>query len=753
MAIKIKGITIIPDSVGDSTTTGNTVVGTSALAALTTGTDNIALGVNALFTTTTGSKNIAIGSNALESNTTGDNNIAIGYYSGSSLTTGSNNTIIGNLNVNSGTVNTLLIGTGGTERVKVDDTGLYINGVVFTGGGGVAGASGYSGFSGHSGYSGKSGYSGAAGASGFSGLMGPSGPTGTSGYSGAAGLSNAINATDQTTGTYYIVGVSDTGSMQTASASKTNPLYYDASNRTITGIVTTATNLGAGSTGAIPYQSNSGTTEFLNLTPTLYSVLAAATNSPQYVTQVQVKNGVASSTQSTGQSLVVSSGGAGVTGNSYIDGDLGIANNQVVAGSLQILSTSSNTGTKTSNSLYVAGGAWIDKNLTVEGVTTFKNNVVFQGTATYIESTNTFYTDNLFDLHVNGSPSTPWTLDDGKDIGLIVHYYNASAGRTGFLGLANDTKYLEWYDDGSESGDTFTGTSYGTFKTGATALVGGTNAISTTTGDLRVVGGAGFGGDVYIGGIPYVGSVPSIVELGNPLGVFTADVDNYAQVQIQNLSTGSLASSDFIATANNGTDSTHYIDVGINNSSYNTSTWTMSGANDGYIYVNQGHLTVGTDSAGKTVKVHVGGTLSSNVATTFNSANTNATTTASGTLVVAGGIGASGSVYLGNNLRVVNTVTAVNGYWANTTQVVDSLGNWVGNPINMTFTATVAETAPNTPIAGQLWWDSSTSSGVLKIYYQDTDTAQWIDATPSGSSAAPAVSSSGFEQQFLLMGA
>ena len=30
--------------------------------------------------------------------------------------------------------------------------------------------------------------------------------------------------------------------------------------------------------------------------------------------------------------------------------------------------------------------------------------------------------------------------------------------------------------------------------------------------------------------------------------------------------------------------------------------------------------------------------------------------------------------------------------------------------------------------AGQLWWDST--YGVLKIYYADTDTSQWVDATP-----------------------
>jgi hypothetical protein len=36
--------------------------------------------------------------------------------------------------------------------------------------------------------------------------------------------------------------------------------------------------------------------------------------------------------------------------------------------------------------------------------------------------------------------------------------------------------------------------------------------------------------------------------------------------------------------------------------------------------------------------------------------------------------------------------------------------------------------APTSPLPGQLWWDST--FGVLKIYYADTDTSQWVDATP-----------------------
>ncbi|HPS62872.1 MAG TPA: hypothetical protein PLK82_07415, partial [Bacteroidales bacterium] len=45
-------------------------------------------------------------------------------------------------------------------------------------------------------------------------------------------------------------------------------------------------------------------------------------------------------------------------------------------------------------------------------------------------------------------------------------------------------------------------------------------------------------------------------------------VDNYFQVNIRNLSDGEHASSDLVATADNGTETTNYIDLGINGSRY-----------------------------------------------------------------------------------------------------------------------------------------------------------------------------------------
>ena len=168
-------------------------------------------------------------------------------------------------------------------------------------------------------------------------------------------------------------------------------------------------------------------------------------------------------------------------------------------------STNSSTG-----ALTVSGGVGIGGNLNVGGTlqvsaaTTFGGPVTFSGTATYVLSTNTYYTDNLIEVHTPPSGvSGQWASDDGKDIGLRFHYYNrtASTDSNAALILADDSQYLEWYNTGAESNTgTFTGANYGTFKTGSIILTNTTASSSTTTGALTVVGGAGIGGNLYVGG-------------------------------------------------------------------------------------------------------------------------------------------------------------------------------------------------------------------------------------------------------------
>ena len=84
-----------------------------------------------------------------------------------------------------------------------------------------------------------------------------------------------------------------------------------------------------------------------------------------------------------------------------------------------------------------------------------------------------------------------------------------------------------------------------------------------------------------------------IILPNNPIAV-GGDVDGYVQINIQNKNNGIDASSDFVATADNGNDTTHYMDFGINNSNYDDPEFNITGPNDGYLLVVDGDLVIGT---------------------------------------------------------------------------------------------------------------------------------------------------------------
>ena len=137
------------------------------------------------------------------------------------------------------------------------------------------------------------------------------------------------------------------------------------------------------------------------------------------------------------------------------------------------------------------------------------------------------------------------------------------------------------------------------------------------------IGSLNINGGTSIVGVLNVGFV-SPITFGNVVVNAVNAANSFVQLNIQNIdSVGTNNSADFIATAPDGTDTSKYIDMGINGNNFSSSSWTISGKDDGYLYVNTGNLTVGTDTPGTTVKVHVGGTLAANVVTTF--ANTGVT--------------------------------------------------------------------------------------------------------------------------------
>jgi hypothetical protein len=92
---------------------------------------------------------------------------------------------------------------------------------------------------------------------------------------------------------------------------------------------------------------------------------------------------------------------------------------------------------------------------------------------------------------------------------------------------------------------------------------------------------------------------------------FFANKNSSSQLNIRNSSTGTDASSDFVACTNDGSDILNNITMGVHNSAYSSPSWTLSGPRDGYLYTSDGNLSIGAASA-KYVSFFTGGTALAN---------------------------------------------------------------------------------------------------------------------------------------------
>jgi hypothetical protein len=88
--------------------------------------------------------------------------------------------------------------------------------------------------------------------------------------------------------------------------------------------------------------------------------------------------------------------------------------------------------------------------------------------------------------------------------------------------------------------------------------------------------------------------------------VARGSVNNYFQLNINNQDAGANASSDVVATADNGNETSNYVDLGINSSVNNSGM--MGNADDAYLYSAGNNLVMGTANTGMAVIFLTGGT-------------------------------------------------------------------------------------------------------------------------------------------------
>jgi hypothetical protein len=83
-------------------------------------------------------------------------------------------------------------------------------------------------------------------------------------------------------------------------------------------------------------------------------------------------------------------------------------------------------------------------------------------------------------------------------------------------------------------------------------------------------------------------------------------INNYLQLNVQNFSSAATASSDIVATADNGSEDNFYVNMGINSSGYSI-TDGVGAANDSYLFNTGGDLLIGNASTNKRVIIFNGG--------------------------------------------------------------------------------------------------------------------------------------------------
>lgn len=232
----------------------------------------------------------------------------------------------------------------------------------------------------------------------------------------------------------------------------------------------------------------------------------------------------------------------------------------------------------------------ISSSVSISGVTSFYNDVHFE----YDKILNIGDNDELQIFH-NGSNSY---IDNFSSNSLVIRDNGAGI-------------QLRRYGGGPNAG------LMANFNTGAGVELYYDSVLKLQTFQNGVAINDSVGIGSTAGNPPYrltVSGVGATITSGlvNAIADLTSSVDGYGQVNIRNSRSAPYASGDLVITADVGTDSSNYIDLGINNTGFSTSSWTINGPLDGYLYSSDSNLSIGVAETNKYFSIFAGGTLIEN---------------------------------------------------------------------------------------------------------------------------------------------
>ena len=283
---------------------------------------------------------------------------------------------------------------------------------------------------------------------------------------------------------------------------------------------------------------------------------------------------------------------------------------------------------------------------------------------------------------------------------------------------------------------------------------GNINFIGNVTQTNITTANAVFTGDTYGFGALYAG-VLGYTPLPYTVIQATSDYNDYSQINFQNLNLSANASTEWVATAGNGTDLTNYIDFGIAGGAWNgtqlNSVGTAAKANDGWVYVlgntaagTGGNLVLGTIQSGKRVNILTGGPGSGNIYSYFNSSGLTTTNVyatnylyANGTSILTGVSGTysntnvagylagnitTGNIQVGNALKIHgldNSISTLNGSAISINNRVNITGSAVNIGLSVSGNLVVNQNSNATSFYGTNYYYSngvSILSGISGTY-------------------------------------
>ena len=181
---------------------------------------------------------------------------------------------------------------------------------------------------------------------------------------------------------------------------------------------------------------------------------------------------------------------------------------------------------------------------------------------------------------------------------------------------ANPLRGQIWYDTTNEQIKVYNGTSFDIVGPldATSPLVVSTSTVSGNSsvgGNLSVTGNSTFTGDLEIGDVLYVGSGARAYEtsasLTDVISVMNKSANSFVQSALHNASSGTEASTDFIAYMDIGDNDSGWVDMGVTSSNFVAAAFGITNAGDGYLFMSApsgaglgGNLVIATDSTGST---------------------------------------------------------------------------------------------------------------------------------------------------------